>query len=231
MDDLVEVVLDIETTGLSINGGHKIIEIGCVELKNRKKTGRTFHQYINPQRKVDPEAIKVHGIKDEFLRDKPVFAKIAQELREFIGNAYVIAHNGLAFDIPFLNHEFGLCGIESIAKEIVVDTLVLARKNYPGSPASLDALCKKFGVSLADRKLHGALLDALLLTNVYTVIKAPMQTEIFVANQAKKTYHDEVAIVRLDCKRSFYLSDYEESMHKNMLQKLSDPLWVELEKK
>lgn len=231
MDELVEVVLDIETTGLSISGGHKIIEVGCVELKNRKKTGRTFNRYINPQRKVDPEAIKVHGIKDEFLRDKPVFGKIAQELRDFIGNAYVIAHNGLAFDVPFLNHEFALCGVELIVNAMVIDTLILARKNYPGSPASLDALCKKFGVSLADRRLHGALLDALLLTNVYTIIKAPMQTEIFVANQTKRTYHDQVAIVRLDSKRSFYLSDDEASMHKNMLHRLSDPLWIKLEEK
>jgi DNA polymerase-3 subunit epsilon len=231
MNQIVEIVLDIETTGLSLKGGHKIIEIGCVELINRKKTGRTFHQYINPQRKVDPEAIAVHGIKDDFLRDKPIFPKIAPNLRDFIGEAHVVAHNGLAFDIPFLNYEFAISGIELLCIDKVIDTLVLARKMYPGSPASLDALCRKFGISLVDRKLHGALLDALLLTNVYIAIKAPMQGKIFIANESKRTYHNEVAIVRCDSRRSFYLSDYEASLYENMLQKLSNPLWAKLKEK
>lgn len=231
MNQIVEVVLDIETTGLSIKEGHRIIEIGAIELIDRKKTGRTFHHYINPQRKVDPEARAIHGIKDEFLRDKPVFAKIANEFRDFIGDASVIAHNGLSFDIPFLNHELAMSGVELLPINKVIDTLILARKLYPGSPASLDALCRKFGVSLADRRLHGALVDALLLTNVYTTIKAPMQGKIFIANESKKPYHDEVAIVRIDSKRSFYLSDYEASMYENMLQNLSNPLWVKLKAK
>lgn len=231
MTQIVEVVLDIETTGLSMKEGHKIIEIGCVELIDRKKTGRTFHHYINPQRQVDPEARAVHGIKDEFLKNKPVFGQIANELREFIGDAYVVAHNGLAFDIPFLNNEFAMSKIALLPIDKVIDTLVLARKLYPGSPASLDALCKKFGVNLSDRITHGALVDALLLTNVYTAIKAPTQGKIFIANESKKTYHHEVAMVRLDSKRSVCLSIYEASMHENMLQKLSNPLWTRLKEK
>jgi len=231
MIQIVEVVLDIETTGLSIKEGHRIIEVGCIELIDRKKTGRTFHRYINPQRLVDPEARAVHGIKDDFLRDKPLFGEIANELRDFIGDAYIIAHNGLGFDIPFLNHEFGTSGISLLPINKVIDTLVLARKLYPGSPASLDALCKKFGVNLSDRIVHGALVDALLLTNVYTTIKAPTQGEIFIANESKATYHHEVTMDRFESKRSVYLSIDEASMHENMLQKLSNPLWKKLKEK
>lgn len=227
MGEIIEVVLDIETTGLNIGDGHRIIEVGCIELKNRKTTGRTFHKYINPRRKVDPEAIKVHGIKDEFLIDKPIFSKIAGELRDFIGDRAVVAHNGLNFDIKFLNHEFSMAGIESITEDKVIDTLILAKQMYPGSPASLDALCKKFGISLTDRKLHGALLDALLLTNVYRCMKAPMQAEIFLANTSERTYHHKVVINEPDHMRSFYLSDYEVLMHEEMLKNLGQSLWVQ----
>jgi DNA polymerase-3 subunit epsilon len=227
MSKIIEVVLDIETTGLNISDGHKIIEVGCIELSNRRTIGRKFHKYINPQRKVDPEAMKVHGIKDEFLRDKPVFAKIAGELRDFIGDNYIVAHNGLNFDIKFLNHEFALAGVELIDENKVIDTLILAKQMYPGSPASLDALCKKFGISLTDRKVHGALLDALLLTNVYRYIKAPTQSEIFLANGDERTYHHTVVISELDRTRSFYLSDYEVFMHEEMLKHLGHSLWAE----
>jgi DNA polymerase-3 subunit epsilon len=227
MSKIIEVVLDIETTGLNISDGHKIIEVGCIELINRKKSGKTFHKYINPQRKVDSEAIKIHGIKDEFLRDKDTFGQVASELRDFIGDRFVVAHNGLNFDIKFLNYEFAMSGVALIDESKVIDTLILARQMYPGSPASLDALCKRFGISLSDRKVHGALLDALLLTNVYRYIKAPTQSQIFLANRDEKTYHHKVAINKFDHKRSFYLSDYEVFMHEEMVKNLSHSLWTE----
>lgn len=228
MDNLVEVVLDIETTGLNIKDGHRIIEVGCVELINRKLTGREFHIYINPQRKIDKEAIAVHGIKDEFLVNKPVFSKIANDLRKFIGNAKVVAQNGLGFDIKFLNHEFSSCRVDLIPIENVVDTLLIARKKLPGSPVSLDALCKRFGVSLSERKVHGALIDAKLLANVYTYLQVSIQNKIFLEPYIKKHYADEQLVKESYNRRCFHLSDSDIKLHDVMLEKINKPLWVKI---
>ena len=163
-----QIVLDTETTGLNPRTGDRVIEIGCVELNNRMLTGNNFHRYINPERDSDEGALAVHGLTSEFLRDKPKFAEIAAELREYIHGAELIIHNA-PFDLGFLNHEFRLLGLPpfvSLASG-VIDTLVNAKEMHPGKRNSLDALCDRYGVSNSHRKLHGALLDAELLADVY----------------------------------------------------------------
>ncbi len=163
------VILDTETTGLEVSQGHRIIEIGCVEMLHRRTTDRTFHRFVNPGREIDEAALEIHGITQEFLADKPVFPKIADELLEFIRDAELVIHNA-AFDIEFINAELSLAGHE--VTEIreccsVTDTLELARKMHPGQKNSLDALCKRYEISNPVRELHGALLDAQILAEVY----------------------------------------------------------------
>ena len=163
-----QIVLDTETTGLNPRTGDRVIEVGCVELVNRMLTGNNFHRYINPERDSEEGALAVHGLTTEFLRDKPKFAEIAHELREYIQGAEVIIHNA-PFDLGFLNHEFKLLGLPTFTEHCsgVIDTLVNAKEMHPGKRNSLDALCDRYGVSNAHRKLHGALLDAELLADVY----------------------------------------------------------------
>jgi DNA polymerase-3 subunit epsilon len=171
-----QVVLDTETTGMNKDGviyvGHRIIEIGCVELINRRLTGRHFHVYIKPDREVDPEAVTVHGITDEFLQDKPDFSEVADEFIEFIKDAELIIHNA-PFDVGFMDQEFRFLNKKTKpTSEIstVTDTLVMARKMYPGKRASLDALCRELGIDNKHRVLHGALLDAEILADVYLLM-------------------------------------------------------------
>ena len=163
-----QIVLDTETTGLNPRTGDRVIEVGCVELHNRMLTGNNFHRYINPERDSEEGALAVHGLTTDFLRDKPKFAEIAEELREYIRGAEVIIHNA-PFDLGFLNHEFKLLGLPTFTEHTssVIDTLVHAKELHPGKRNSLDALCDRYGVSNAHRKLHGALLDAELLADVY----------------------------------------------------------------
>jgi DNA polymerase-3 subunit epsilon len=164
-----QVVLDTETTGLEVGKGHRIIEIGCVELAERRPTGRTFHRYLNPERVIDDGALAVHGIGNEFLADKPRFAEIAAEFLEFIAGAELIIHNA-EFDVGFLDAELALADamLGRVAQHAsVLDTLALAREKYPGQKNNLDALCKRLEVDNRGRDLHGALLDAQLLTEVY----------------------------------------------------------------
>lgn len=164
-----QVVLDTETTGLEVGKGHRIIEIGCVELSERRPTGRTLHRYVNPERVIDDGALAVHGISNDFLYDKPRFAEVAAELVEFIRGAELIIHNA-AFDVAFLDMELALADaahgrVDHHAQ--VLDTLLLAREKYPGQKNSLDALCKRLSIDNSHRDLHGALLDAQLLADVY----------------------------------------------------------------
>jgi DNA polymerase-3 subunit epsilon len=164
-----QIVLDTETTGLEPEQGHRVIEIGCVEMVNRRLTGRTFHNYLNPEREIDPGAQEVHGLSTEFLSDKPVFGDVADDLVEFIGDAELVIHNA-PFDVGFLDAEFARLGPEPVrVQEIcpVLDTLVLAREMHPGQRNSLDALCRRYQVDNSQRELHGALLDARILADVY----------------------------------------------------------------
>lgn len=165
-----QIVLDTETTGLEPKQGHKVIEIGCVELVNRKLTGNHYHQYIKPNREVDEGAIEVHGITNEFLADKPLFAAVADDFWEFVRGAQLVIHNA-PFDMGFLNHEFSLIGRPPLETECtVLDTLALARQKHPGQKNNLDALCKRYGIDNSHRDLHGALLDSEILADVYLLM-------------------------------------------------------------
>ncbi|MTI14649.1 DNA polymerase III subunit epsilon [Sansalvadorimonas verongulae] len=177
------IVLDTETTGLEPSLGHRVIEIGCVELVNRKLTGNHYHVYINPQREVEASAIEVHGITNEFLQDKPVFSQIAQDFLNFVNGAELVIHNA-PFDVGFINHEFRMLtnppgNIESYCK--ITDSLALARKKHPGQRNSLDALCKRYGVDNSSRTLHGALLDSEILADVYLIMTGG-QTSLSLGN-------------------------------------------------
>lgn len=162
------VFLDTETTGLSPASGDRIVEIGCVELVDRRTTGRSLHLYLNPQRSSHPDALRVHGLTDEFLRDKPLFESVADQLLEFVNGAEVVIHNA-SFDMSFLDHELDRLNLPRFANcvEKVTDSLTLARELFPGKANSLDALCKRLDVDNSNRTLHGALLDAGLLAEVY----------------------------------------------------------------
>ncbi len=172
-----QVVLDTETTGLEVEQGHRIIEIGCVELVNRRRTSRNFHRYIRPDRDIDAAATEVHGISIEQLADKPCFVEIARELREFLAGSELVIHNA-AFDLGFLRHEFLTAGQELAPEELerVVDTLALARQLHPGQRNSLDALCRRYNVDNSGRDFHGALLDAELLADVYLAMTGGQAT-------------------------------------------------------
>ena len=163
---MIEVVLDTETTGLSVAQGHRIVEIGCIELKNQIPTNKTFHCYLNPQRKVSEDAIKVHGYTDEFLIDKKKFSDVVDDFLQFIQNKKLIIHNA-EFDISHINNELKLIGKPTISKDSVIDTLDIAREKFPGSSISLDALCKRFRIDNSRRKFHTALIDCELLSKVY----------------------------------------------------------------
>lgn len=182
-----QIVLDTETTGLETSLDHRIIEIGAVELVNRRLTGRHYHQYINPEREVDAGAFEVHGISNEMLADKPVFARIVQDFLAFVGDAELVIHNA-PFDIGFLDHEFNRLhpALPSITSRCrVVDTLLLARSKHPGQKNNLDALCKRYGVDNSQRELHGALLDAEILADVYLLMTGGQTTLSLGGEQAK----------------------------------------------
>ena len=163
---MLEIILDTETTGLSIQQNHRVVEIGCVELKDQIPTKNVFHEYINPERAVSPEAFKVHGYSDNFLSEKKKFQEIADSFLSFIMDKKIIIHNA-DFDLPFLNHELKLAKKNKIEKKNVVDTLEIARQKYPGSQNSLDALCKRFNIDNSKRVKHSALVDCQLLKEVY----------------------------------------------------------------
>ncbi|MBV2359406.1 DNA polymerase III subunit epsilon [Thalassococcus sp. CAU 1522] len=161
-----EIVLDTETTGFDPESGDRVVEIGAVELFNHVPTGKTYHQYINPQRAMPQEAFEVHGLGDDFLRDKPVFAAIVDDFLEFVQDSKLIIHNA-SFDMKFLNAELRWVDRAPLPNDQAVDTLEIARRRFPGSPASLDALCRRFGIDNSSRTLHGALLDSEILAEVY----------------------------------------------------------------
>ncbi|HEY6992934.1 MAG TPA: DNA polymerase III subunit epsilon [Xanthobacteraceae bacterium] len=172
-----EIVLDTETTGLDPFQGHRLVEIGCVELVNRIPSGQHFHSYLNPERDVPAEAVDVHGLSGDFLKDKPLFAEIVEELFAFIGDAPIVAHNAL-FDLGFLNAELERAGKMLLVRERLVDTLLLARRKHPAGPNRLDDLCARYGIDNARRTKHGALLDAELLAEVYVELIGARQAQL-----------------------------------------------------
>lgn len=181
-----EIVLDTETTGLDPSGGHRIIEIGCVELINHVPTGQDFHRYLNPERPVPLEAFAVHGLSDAFLADKPRFAEIAEDLVAFLADSRLIIHNA-AFDLSFLNRELSQIGWPALPGDRATDTVMMARARFPAAPASLDALCRRFGIDLADRALHGALKDARLLARVYLELIGGREPALALATRGTRT--------------------------------------------
>jgi len=179
-----EIVLDTETTGFEPDEGDRIVEIGAVELLNHMPTGRTYHQYINPQRAMPLGAFEVHGLGDDFLRDKPVFADIAQAFLAFVGAAKLVIHNA-AFDMKFINAELGWIKLPPLPMDRAIDTVGMARRKFPGSPASLDALCRRFGIDNSARTLHGALLDSEILAEVYLELIGGRQPDFILATGAR----------------------------------------------
>ena len=180
-----EIVLDTETTGFEPSEGHRIVEIGGVELWNHVPTGATYHQYINPERDMPTEAFEVHGLGNDFLADKPIFRDIAQAFVDFVGDAKLVIHNA-AFDMKFLNAELNWLGRPTLPEDQAIDTLAIAHRKFPGSPATLDALCRRFGVDNSAREKHGALLDSEILAEVYLELVGGRQPD-FVLGHAAQT--------------------------------------------
>lgn len=196
-----QIILDTETTGMNTAGGpvylgHRIIEIGCVEVINRKLTGNHYHVYIKPDRPVDPEAIQVHGITDEFLRDKPAFRQIADEFLDFIRGAELIAHNA-PFDVSFMDYEFSKLGLDFKTADIcsITDTLAMARDLFPGKRNNLDVLCDRYGIDNSHRTLHGALLDAEILADVYLLMTGG-QTKLNLATESNENESNQDTSIR-----------------------------------
>lgn len=226
-----ELVLDTETTGFDPEQGDRIVEIGAVELINQMPTGRTYHQYINPERAMPQEAFEVHGLGDDFLRDKPVFKQIAQEFLDFVQGDKLVIHNA-AFDMKFLNAELGWLGLPKLPWEQAVDTLAIARKKFPGSPASLDALCRRFNIDNSNRTLHGALLDSEILAEVYLELVGGRQPGLVLARNTAGSSGGGDDAWRASARTTplpSRISDEEAKAHAAFVEKLGqDALWKKL---
>lgn len=226
-----EIVLDTETTGIDHAKGHRIVEIGAVELINHIPSGKTFHYYIDPERDMPPDAEAIHGLSTQFLKGKPVFSAIAEEFIAFIGDASLVIHNA-AFDVGFLNAEFTRVGGSKLLPERVVDTLMLARQKHPMGPNSLDALCKRYGIDNSKREKHGALLDSELLADVYLELIGGRQSALSLSAVTIAT-RAAVAPSGLVKPRPHVLAsrltDVEIIAHKALIAELGDKaLWNEL---
>lgn len=224
-----EIILDIETTGLKPEQGHRIIEICGMEIVNGIKTGNIFHKFINPERDVPQEAYAVHGIDTEFLKDKEKFLDIASEFTNFILNSTLVIHNA-KFDVGFLNYELQKISHPTIDFANVLDTLAIARKKFPGSPVSLDALCKRFKISLSKRDKHGALIDVELLHEVY---KNLVDDRLLIQKEQHKLEEKELYEVKKIHKaykeaREYKVSLDEKEAHANFLKKIKDPIWYKI---
>jgi DNA polymerase-3 subunit epsilon len=218
-----EIILDTETTGLDPKAGHRIVEIGCIELMNHMPTGTHFHRYLNPERDMPSEAAAVHGLTEAFLKDKPVFAEIAGELVDFLGDAQLVIHNA-DFDMAFLNAEFTRLGFPAIAAGRAVDTVTMARRKFPGQAVSLDALCQRFGVDNSKRTLHGALLDAQLLGEVYLELIGGRQASIDLMAGPAAPEHRSQRVFRPA--RPHAADEKELAAHRELLARLKSPIWT-----
>jgi len=225
-----EIVLDTETTGLDPFSGHRMVEIGCVELVGGLPTGEVFHRYLNPNRDVPDEAFRVHGLSTEFLRDKPMFSEIVDDFTAFIADAPLVIHNAV-FDMKFINYELSEHGFAAIDAARIIDTLVMARKKFPGSPASLDALCKRFSIDLSARTKHGALLDAELLADVYMELMGGRQSAFGLDAQTATKGVDiiqEATLSHAHPMRHFTASDEELAAHADLVAQLKNPIWQQV---
>lgn len=226
-----EIVLDTETTGFEPSEGDRIVEIGAVELIGHVPTGRTYHQYINPQRGMPAEAFAVHGLSEEFLADKPLFKDIAQAFVDFVGNDKMIIHNA-AFDMKFLNAELGWVKRPLLPMDQSLDTLAIARRRFPGSPASLDALCRRFGIDNSSRTLHGALLDSEILAEVYLELIGGRQPDFALSAHADKKSTGQSEDWRPKARSNplpSRLTEDEAAAHTSFVEKLGDDaVWKKL---
>ncbi len=223
---LREISLDTETTGLDPDSGHRIVEIGCVEMINHIATQNHFHVYLNPERDMPQEAEKIHGLSMEFLKDKPLFRSVADAFLEFLQDSTLVIHNA-QFDMKFINAELGRLGYPVIPMKRALDTVQMARRKFPGQPANLDALCRQFNVDASARVKHGALLDAELLADVYLELRGGRQTGLGLEQKTEKKItaelpsHQEQTIPA----RSFPPTEDEIKLHTQMLSELTEPLW------
>ncbi len=223
-----EVVLDTETTGFEPSEGHKMVEIGCVELINHMPTGKVFHTYLNPLRDVPEEAARVHGLTVEFLEDKPVFTEKVGEFLDFIGTDKMVIHNA-EFDMKFINAELKASGFKQLPFDQAIDSLLIARKKFPGQPASLDALCRRFKVDNSDRTYHGALLDSELLAEVYLELIGGRQHGLGLSgknteNDTPKSFDTKVKRQNRE-QRSFSPSKEELKTHNDFIDSIENSLW------
>lgn len=232
-----ELVLDTETTGLDYENGHRLVEIGIVELDNHIPTGNYFHYYINPERASDVEAEKIHGLSKEFLSDKPIFSEIVEEFIAFISDSKIIIHNA-SFDLGFINAELLRCNIQKLNEDSIIDTLQLAKKKFIGQSVSLDALCRKYNIDLSDREVHGALKDAKLLASVYLELIGGRQSRLKFDNEdfiKEKTleeskndingYYKNLSMKKIN-KVSINQSDFQ--LHLKSIQEIKNSIWEKL---
>lgn len=231
-----EIVFDTETTGRSPDAGDRLVELGCIELMDWTPTGRSFHRYCNPERDVPPEVVRIHGLTNAFLADKPLFSSpdVVEELLDFVGDAPLVAHNA-EFDRRFLNAELSRCGRQALPQERFIDTLVLARKKFPGQSNSLDALCKRFNVSLTTRNLHGALVDSTLLAQVYLELRGGRERALeFLEDAASEAQEGPAARARPKARQrlrplQLAIDPAEAAAHAEFLSKFAvTPLWHRL---
>ncbi|KAF0676313.1 DNA polymerase III subunit epsilon [Profundibacterium mesophilum] len=230
-----EIVLDTETTGFEPESGDRIVEIGAVELYNHMPTGKTYHQYINPERGMPAEAFAVHGLGDDFLRDKPVFAKVGRAFLDFVQDSKLVIHNA-AFDMKFLNAELKWMGLPQLPWEQALDTLAIARRRFPGAPASLDALCRRFAIDNSSRTLHGALLDSEILAEVYLELIGGRQPDLVLGTREESpaggSGEDEGRPARLAPRPAALpsrLTQEERAAHQDFVTKMGDTaIWSKL---
>ena len=232
-----ELILDTETTGLDYEQGHKIVEIGIVELENHLPTGSCFHYYLNPERDSDKKAQEVHGLSREFLNDKPKFSDIADEFVDYISDSIIIIHNA-PFDLGFINAELIKCEMKKLNEDMIIDTLILAKKKFLGQSVSLDSLCRRFNIDLSERGVHGALKDAKLLASVYLELIGGRQTRLDFGSTNKVNLEDEDPLFNLDDiykNRSLRtidhlgINDEDYKMHLESIQTINNSIWKKID--
>jgi DNA polymerase III subunit epsilon len=219
-----EIVLDTESTGFEPGEGHRLVEIGCLELFNHVPTGKTYQIYLNPERDVPAEAVAVHGLTESFLKDKPLFSEVVEDFLAFIGNDQLVIHNA-EFDLKFLDAELARIGFKNLRGRPVVDTVLVARKKFPGQPASLDALCRRFGIDNTARTFHGALLDVQLLAEVYLELCGGRQQGLdLMASSHPSAAHEHQQQIERKARepRVYTLSEDDQAAHDQLVKKLGD---------
>ena len=231
-----ELVLDTETTGLDPENGDRIVEIGIIELSNHIKTGKKLHYYINPERESNIKAEKIHGLSRDFLSDKLKFSDIAEELVEFISDSKIIIHNA-KFDVSFLNSELKRCNLDDLNNDNILDTLILARKKYPGQSVSLDTLCRRFGIDVSNRKIHGAILDAELLSLVYLELIGGKQTKLNFDNEVdinldkiseNVNINENYKNKRIIAIKNITLNKQDHQKHRKFIDTIPNSIWSKI---